>query len=73
MAYTNRESEVYGMHVVVLRCPHALRWLLRVAFKVGKNFVIPAAWQGLFFCPFAYRCTRQSTKHVKERGYQTWN
>ena len=31
-AYT--ESEVYAMHVVVVRCPRAFRWLLRAAFKV---------------------------------------
>ncbi len=34
MAYTNTESEVYAMHVVVVRCPRAFRWILRAAFKV---------------------------------------
>ncbi|WP_294758943.1 hypothetical protein [uncultured Gemmiger sp.] len=28
------ESEVCAMNVVVIRCPKALRWLLRVTFKV---------------------------------------
>ena len=34
MADTDIESEVYAMHVVVVRCPRAFRWLLRAAFKV---------------------------------------
>ena len=34
MAYTDMESEVYAMHVVVVRCPRAFRWFLRAAFKV---------------------------------------
>lgn len=34
MVYTDTESEVYVMHVVVVRCPRGLRWLLRAAFRV---------------------------------------
>ena len=48
MAYT--ESEVYAMHVVVVRCPRVFRWLLRTAFKVC-NLPLPYPGRGYFFVP----------------------
>lgn len=34
MAYTNRERGRLAMQIVVVKCPHALRWLVRAVFKV---------------------------------------
>ncbi len=62
MAYTNTESEVYAMHVVVVRCPRAFRWIYAQPSRSESKFFPCLFRAGGYFCPAAYNAPEHNRK-----------